>query len=160
MTQTSSSGETTEIARPSPRDEFWDQIDRVFRDLHAHLPNAWGFPAAVGLSIEGSAPAPADVVDLGESFELRVDLPGVPKEKVDLRVTGETVHVTAPTEPAPSEEGRTYLRRERSETGFHREIELPEPVRSDEVKARFENGVLTISVPKAHPVKERRVPLD
>ena len=114
-------------------------------------------PGSTGSS--GLAPAFTDVVDRGTAYELAVDLPGFEKKEVAVRVHGSTVNIRAEhAAEAKASEG-AYLRRERRWAGFHREVELPETVRGEEATARFENGVLTVSVPKAHPATDRAIPV-
>ncbi len=100
-------------------------------------------------------PALADVVDKGTSFVLRVDLPGVPKEKIDVRVNGSTVSIRAENVETTADEG--YLCRERAYRQLERTLELPEPVVAEQVKAEYKDGVLSIEVPKAHPATEQKI---
>ncbi|GEM_PF-3538346 len=57
----------------------------------------------------------------------------------------------ASVEPGMQGERTSYVRRERVHTVFDRSIRLPEEVRDDQVAARFTNGVLTLTLPKANP---------
>lgn len=151
MSETSRPEPATAVTTAPTVDPFWGQVDRLFRELHQSFE-----PAAVW---NGRLPAVTDVVDLGESFEIRAELPGVPKEKVDIRVTGDTVQISADLTREATETGPNYLRHERTGYGFERQVVLPEPVREDGITAKSENGVLTVLLPKAHPVVERKVPV-
>jgi HSP20 family protein len=111
---------------------------------------------AAGRGFEGPlAPAPTppvDLVDAGEAFEVRVDLPGVAREDVDLRLAGETLHLSADADEGS--EAVTYLKQERRRRDLDRAVELPEPVEEEAVTASLSNGVLTVTLPKVSPDEE------
>ena len=100
-----------------------------------------------------------DVVDRGAAYELAVDLPGFAKNEIAVRVHGSSVDIRAEHAAEAKSDDANYLRHERRWSGFHRQVELPETVRGEDVAAKFENGVLTVSVPKAHPASDRQVPV-
>ncbi|HTT73274.1 MAG TPA: Hsp20/alpha crystallin family protein [Thermoplasmata archaeon] len=104
-------------------------------------------------------PALSDVEDTGAAYQIRADLPGVAKDQIAVRVHGDVVEFEGEAQSASEEPSKNFLRRERIYRGFHRAVRLPEPVVGEKVEARFENGTLTISVPKAHPETERTVPV-
>jgi HSP20 family protein len=138
-------------------DPFWAEVDRSFRRFYGGF---FGHPLGSSSATEGwLAPAAIDVADKGESYELTVDLPGISKEQVDIRVTGDLVQIRAARSAESQKKGEGYLRLERSWAGFERSVELPEPVRADAVTASLSDGVLTVAVPKANPVVERKVPV-
>jgi len=100
-------------------------------------------------------PALTDVEDRGTLYAIRTDLPGVPKEKIDVRVNGNVVTIRAESVEEKGEP--TYVYRERSLRQLERTIELPEPVVAADVKAEYKDGVLSLEVPKAHPATEQKV---
>ena len=71
-------------------------------------------------------------------------LPGASKEKIDLRVTEDSLYVDAKANPR---EGK-YLRREMGTMGRKREIKLPIEVKPEQVKASFKDGILEVHLPK------------
>ena len=73
-----------------------------------------------------------------------VALPGATKEKIDLRVTEDSLYVDAKANPR---EGR-YLRRETMPMAMRREIKLPVEVKPEQVKASFSDGILEVRLPK------------
>ncbi len=153
---------------PAPKptttpDPFWNQVDRLFRELQRSFdPGNWVVEGPAGTSpfATGHVPAATDILDLGESYEIRSELPGVPKEQVEVRVAGDTVQITAELPAAKTENGPNYLRQERTWTGFSRQIVLPEAVRADGISARSEHGILTVTLPKANPIVEHRVKVE
>jgi HSP20 family protein len=97
-------------------------------------------------------PAPVDVVDKGDRFVVKVDLPGVGKEEINVAVDGTRVSVnatarTAAQSPAAPEQ-ITILRAERGVAKYARTVQLPVEVDADAAEAGFANGVLTLTLPK------------
>lgn len=149
----------TTNAAPDP----WSPLDQLFQDLHDNFYSNFGAPVFRWVpSVRASSlgPARTDVVDRGESFELTAELPGAEKTGIEVTVNGSSVQIKARQHEQTEEKGANYLRRERFASGFEREFELPEAIRPDEVKARYENGVLTVTVPKAHPVVAKKVAVE
>jgi HSP20 family protein len=87
---------------------------------------------------------PIDLIDTNEELIAMIALPGIAKENIDLAVTEDTLSITAKAMPRTT----SYLRREMSPEGFKREIKLPVEVKPEQVKARFDNGILEVRLPK------------
>ena len=85
-----------------------------------------------------------DIIETNQEIIVRVALPGASKEKIDLRVTEESIYVDAKATPV---EGK-YLRRETSPLGFKRDLKLPVEIKPEQVKATYENGILEVRLPK------------
>ena len=102
-----------------------------------------------------------DLQDTGDRYSARVDLPGVDKSKIDVRIDDRTLTVSGRREKeAQDERSGQAVTRERSFRKFSRALTLPGPVRAGEVTAKYEGGVLTLSIPKAAESGEsRKVPL-
>ena len=98
-----------------------------------------------------------DVADHETEFVVTADLPGFEKSDMDIRLTDDTLKITAHSEESEEtgEEGE-YIRRERNQRSVNRSITLPETVDDEAVEARYKNGVLTVTLPKAHIPDESR----
>jgi len=103
-------------------------------------------------------PAPVDVVDNGDRFTLKVDLPGVSKEDINLSVDGARVALSATARATADNNGtaqrNTVLRSERRGTKYARTLQLPAEVDANAAEASFENGVLTVALPKRVTVRQ------
>ena len=90
-------------------------------------------------------------------FTVKASLPGISPD--DLNVTLEDNVLTIQGEVKEDEtiEESNYHIRERRTGSFSRSVRFPVPVESDKVEAEFENGVLTLSIPKAEAVKPKRI---
>ena len=104
-----------------------------------------------------------DVVEKGDSFEVRASLPGIKPEDVHIMVQGDRLTIRGET---TSDEERTgdqkednWILRERRSGSFYRSITLPSQLDAERAKARFENGVLILDIPKAETAKAKRVPI-
>ncbi len=117
-------------------------IDRMFSDLMR----------SPRVSVSVREPL-VDLLDEGDRFRLVVELPGMSKEDIDVRVTEDSVTIRAEKKGSREEKGKNYFIRERTYATYYRTIPLPEPVIPEETKARYNNGVLEIVLKKARPGK-------
>ena len=86
-----------------------------------------------------------------------VELPGVDPKKVDLSVVGHVLTLQGERAEEPGVKAEAYHRRERSTGAFARSVRLPFDVESDKVQARYEHGVLRITLPRKESTKPRRI---
>ncbi len=99
-------------------------------------------------SVERSFTAPVDVIDEGDKLRVVVDLPGFEKNDISVYIEDSELVVKARRGEEKEEKGRNYLKRERSYGEVYRRIALPSDVDQDKIKARYNNGVLEIEIPK------------
>ena len=92
-----------------------------------------------------------DVKETPESYSLEAEIPGVPKEAIHVKVDGSTVTVQAEVKQSSSESGESCLRSERYYGAVSRSVTLPFPINSQQAKAHYEHGVLTLTLPKSSP---------
>jgi len=132
----------------------WNSPWRTLDLLTQHLGRAWE-----ELDRNGSGSAThghADVHDTGAELELRVELPGVSKDNVELSVTGDSVFVRA-TRDVEVPEGYTPHRRERASYKFERAWKLPIPVDSQKAEAQLRDGVLSVRLPKSPNAQPKQI---
>ena len=99
-----------------------------------------------------------DVVDKGDMFEIKVDMPGVKKEDINVTVEGARVAISAETKTEKEEkEGDKVLHTERFAASYARTFELPVEVTEAGAEARFEDGVLTLTLAKRMPQSSKRL---
>lgn len=90
-----------------------------------------------------------DVSEDDKGYHVTVDMPGVSKEAVKVRVEGRRVHIeTAAEEAAAPTDGSRLLYRERRAARYARSFSLPVEIDPGQSQARFENGVLTLDLGK------------
>ena len=134
------------------------EFDRLFDDLAQSVfaPfGRWGptfhLPVEAGLPARYLRTAPLDVSDTGTAFRLTADLPGIPKEKLEIHVRGSRVEIRGESATSTEEEARGLVHRERTYAGFYRAVELPEPVKATDATATVKDGVLELTLPKLTP---------
>lgn len=96
-----------------------------------------------------------DIRETGDSYVLDVELPGFKKEDVKLQLKDGYLNITASTQSNDEEkddQGK-FLRRERYTGAMERSFYVGEDLTEEDVKARFEKGVLTLILPKEQPKK-------
>jgi HSP20 family protein len=95
-----------------------------------------------------------ELADRGDKFELQVEVPGIEKEKIDVKATKYSVEISGKhSEKTEEKEGKRYLYTERLYRSFYRNVSLPEEIVPSKVAAKVENGVLKVDLPKKIPTK-------
>lgn len=97
-----------------------------------------------------------DVSENTDAFSVRVSLPGVARDGVDISLEEDTLTIVG-TRTAGVPEGWRPLRRELATGDYRLSLRLNVPVNEAKIKAQVENGVLDLSLPKADEVKPRKI---
>lgn len=105
----------------------------------------------------GSLIPPIDLSETDGSVQVRMDLPGIEAKEIDVQVRNNYLQVTGETKEEKEEKGKTYHRIERHSGKISRSILLPCDVNESQIDAKFHNGVLTVTLPKAEQTKSKRV---
>lgn len=87
-----------------------------------------------------------DLLDVGTSFRLVMEVPGVPEENIEIGLQGQTLVVAGLREPIENE--TKVLFSERPSGHFQRNVELPVPVDREKTNAHLQSGLLIINLPK------------
>lgn len=94
-----------------------------------------------------------DLIESMETITVKTDLPGVGKEDINIELAENSLTIVATFEEKIEVEGVNYLRKERKYGEALRSVNLPVHIIIEEATANFENGVLTINLPKAEKKK-------
>lgn len=100
---------------------------------------------------------PADVVETPQGFVLRLDIPGIDPDLVDVTLAGDVLTVRGERRAEGKAEGDTWHLGERSHGSFERSFTLPSTASPAEIEAEARHGVLTIRVMKAKEAQPQRV---
>lgn len=100
---------------------------------------------------------PVDVYQTDDDIVIEATAPGIKPDELDISVTAESVTIRGQTSEEHEEEGRRYHVRERRYGSFARTVALPTPVSADKANAVFENGILTLTLPKVEEVKPKSI---
>lgn len=122
----------------SPWGGLENEIDRLFASALADF----GAPAA-------GARFPVDLYEDKGNTYVRAELPGVNREDIQVEAADGSLTITATRKEKAGEQEQTYT--------YHRAIGLSAEVQSDKITAAYENGVLTVTLPKQEEVKPRKI---
>ena len=136
------------LIRWTPRRNGSTELDRLFDGLFTPLP--------IGADWAALTPA-VDVEETPEAYVFRADLPGVDSKHVKVTVSGDTLTMRGERKREEKKNEGSLHRVERSYGAFERSFTLGVPVRPDQVKATYKDGVLEIRVPKADEARSREV---
>src|SRR5919112_1657008 len=92
-----------------------------------------------------------DVMDKGDRYEVTLEIPGIDKDKVDVKATRNSVTISGKQSEKTKEKGKNYVYSERSYKSFHRQIPFPQEIIPSKIIAKVDNGVLEINLPKKQP---------
>ncbi len=125
-----------------------DAMDRLFDEAFTR--------PIFNLGMTPSAPS-IDLYQTDDSVVVEAALPGLKANDVQITVTGDVLTLRGNFEQETEKKEATYHLRERRTGSFERSILLPTEVQTDKAVSEFENGILTISLPKAESVKPKTI---
>jgi HSP20 family protein len=142
----------------------WDpliEMRRMREDLDRLFGSSPHMSMLVPWIAEGVAPA-VDVFEKGDNVTVKINLPGLKKDDVEVTATEDSVSVSGEFKKEEEVKEAGFHRRERQLGRFFRTIPMPTAIKPDAVKASFKNGVLDITAPKAKAgkAKEKKVPIE
>jgi HSP20 family protein len=127
-----------------------DAMDRLFDEAFTR---PWGLTDG---GRYGVAPS-VDMFETENDVVIKAALPGMKAEEVEINVTGEMLTLKGETQETSEAKDQAYHIREQRWGSFERSVALPTTVVSDKAKADFEDGILTITLPKAEEVKPKTI---
>ena len=142
------------LTRWEPTSEFMtlrDAMDRLFDDA---------FTRPFSLVRNGGAAwsaLPIDMFQTADDVVVQAAVPGFRPEDVQISVTGDLLTIRGQLKQQEEQKDKAWHMREHRLGSFERSVALPVPVVSDKASAEFENGILTITLPKAEEVKPKSI---
>ena len=127
-----------------------DAMDRLFSEAFTR---PWGLADGT----RGSGMPAVDMYQTDDDVIIKAVVPGMKSEDVQISVTGDTLSIKGELKEENDSREKAYHIREQRWGSFERTITLPTLVKSDKAQAEFENGVLTITLPKAEDVKPKTI---
>lgn len=125
-----------------------EAMDRLFDDAFTRpltfVRDGWSAPAI-------------DVYQTDDEVVVKAALPGIKADEVQINVTGDVLTIKGEVKQEDEKKERSWHIREQRYGSFERSVALPTDVVADKAKADFENGILTITLPKAEDVKPRTI---
>jgi HSP20 family protein len=134
----------------------WNELDRLFSTLHFLQRHLDAAPVRWPVDWQSDAAPRANLYDLGESFEMQAEVPGITKENLGVKIQGNYLEISGKRVSAVPE-GYKAHRCERQDMTFTRSFALPDDIDPEKVGAKLENGILTLTLPKAATAKARQI---
>lgn len=146
--------EKMEITERRPHD-LWIDLDQMFNRFRTDMDDLFlspfrRFPVALS---EFKTPS-TDIADCDDKYEVCAEMPGIPKNDINIEVTPNSIEISAEHQESEEEKKKNWLRHERSSMSYYRIFDLPEEIKSDNVEAEFKDGILTVMLPKVKPRPE------
>ncbi len=128
------------------------EMGRTFEDL---------FESREGRTDAGDTPwrPSVDISETDNSFEVRAELPGVTESDVHVSVIDNVLTIKGEKRQEAETEDKNYHRVERRYGSFQRTFTLPRNVESTAITAKFGDGVLRVTIPKAEEAKQTHIPI-
>ncbi len=124
-----------------------EAMDRLFDDAFTRPVNMHG----------GSVVPAINLYQTEDEVVVKASLPGMKAEDVHISITADVLTLSGEFKQESEKKEATYHIREQSSGAFERSVVMPTEVQSDKAQADFENGVLTIKLPKAEAVKPKTI---
>jgi len=125
-----------------------DAMNRLFEESIVQTRTGW--------PVSDRAEALAvDMYETDDTIVVKAAIPGIKSDELDVSITGDTLTIKGETKAEEEIEEGNFIRRERCYGSFCRSLTIPLSVVADQAEAEFEDGVLTLTLPKAEEVKPK-----
>lgn len=141
------------IVKWEPLKDFVTLQDRMNQFLSDTLNN---YETENGRLVQDWVPA-VDVYEDAEAIQLKAELPGMEMREIEVKIENNALEIRGEKKIEQTEKKENYHRIERVFGRFFRSFRLPNTVAQDKIKAKYDRGVLTITLPKREETKPRSI---
>ncbi len=127
-----------------------EAMDRLFEESWVRPRSLWLQPMEMGTLA-------VDVYETPDNVVVKTAVPGVKPEEIDITITGDTLTISGATKFEEKVEREDYIRKELRYGSFSRSVNLPSGLNVEKAEATFENGLLTLTIPKAEEAKPKAI---
>ncbi len=153
----------TEIM-PRRSDFYPREMDRIFSDFDRNFANPYFLRPFGGgwfgprmwrpfADFPNTRRAFADLIDSGTEYRVRAEVPGIPKEKINISVTPREIKIEGEAETNIDESKEGFIHRERVHSSIKKDLPFPEEVIPEKADATIKDGILEVRVPKKNPTE-------
>ena len=143
------------VRRETARHPF-ELLRQNFPDIWGMFPEGdWGLPG-----FSGGFPGKVPELDISESpncVEVKADLPGMKSDQIEVQLNGHLLTISGERKEEQEQKEQNYHRVERRTGYFSRSVSLPCDVEEEGISARYEDGVLTVVLPKSEHARSRKI---
>lgn len=144
------------MAKPEPREKTsWLRPRNVFQEMEELFSQVVGTEPEAWIT-RRMVPA-LDLVESDSAIEVKMDLPGMKSEDIDIQVNGNLLTISGERKEEKEEKGKSYHRVERRNGTFSRSVTLPCQIAEKEVDAKYDNGILSVTMPKAAEARGHKI---
>jgi HSP20 family protein len=130
-----------------------DTVDRMLGESFVQ-PFDW-----MTFDLDGKNILPLEIYEEGNNLVVKAPVPGIKPEELNIQVRSDVLTISGETKKEEERKERSYFMREQRYGKFERTVQLPYTVLVDNAEAFFENGVVTLTLPKAEPVPVKQIPI-
>lgn len=130
-----------------------EAMDRLFEESVIRPRVGWVAPV-------GTETLVVDMYETDDAIIVKSAIPGVKPEDLDISVTSDTLTIKGETKAEEEIREENYIRRECRYGSFCRSLTIPMQVMTDKAEAEFDNGILTLTLPKAEEVKPKTIKVE
>ena len=138
------------VPRGITRQEFLTPFDRLFDDMVTTMFPSFSHDLGDDFFSKGSYPK-VNVINRENSVEIEAAIPGMDKEDIDVSITDGVLTIQGESNQRSDIEENQYVKREIKRSSFRRSFTLGENLDKNSINAAFDNGILTLSIPKVNP---------
>ncbi len=109
---------------------------------------------------EGFWTPPVDIEETENDVVVRIEIPGMKKDDIKIKTTGDSITISGEKRHESEEKGKHFHRIERAYGRFERTVPLPVEIEPDKARASYENGVLTVTLPKSEKAKAKEIEIE
>lgn len=152
--ETTTESETTPVEKHLERgrntaQKIFDDMINTFRDKQGD------FEKAMTEYTASTAKIAMDVIETDNDIIVKTDLPGVEKKDISIDLSEDILEVSAVFDDESEFEGENFIKQERRYGVSKRSVSISQPIKIDEARAKFDNGVLTVTIPKEEKRKHQ-----
>ena len=136
---------------------MFEEMERMFENF---LPQNWMRPFRMEHTGIAAVMPQIDVIEQDDAILVRAALPGVEKDDLNVSTTDHSVTIRGSTRKESKEEKGEYYRCEISQGNFLRTVTLPASIDENNIKAKFKDGLLEISLPKLESAKRHSIKIE
>ncbi len=138
---------------------YWQPFTEI-ETIRQQLDKVFDQRAAARNNSEATWMPALELVDAGDNFVLKAQLPGIDPKDVDVQVTREAISISGERRYENTEEKPGCVRSEFRYGKFHRVLSLPAPIQNDSVQAECKDGILTLTLPKVTEARNKVVKIN
>lgn len=136
---------------------MFEEMERMLENV---IPQRWMRPFRMEQSMLGETLPQMDIIDRDDTILVRASLPGVDKDDLEVSTTHQTLTLRGTSKMETRDETGEYYRHEISRGNFLRTVTLPAAVDESNIKAKFKDGMLEVTLPKLESARRHTIKIE